>query len=207
MEGDATGDDGLHATVLAAGGSRRLGRAKQLVRFRGATLLERAVGLARAVCGARTRVVIGAEAARMRALLGGQPVRVLTNADWRTGMAGSLRMAVESLPPTSAGLLVLVCDQPLLEPRHLRALRDAWTASRTSVVASRYAGTLGVPAILPARLFGALLSLPGDSGARRVIRAEGDAAIGVDVPEAAFDMDDAAALDELARVERDDDGD
>jgi xanthine dehydrogenase accessory factor len=70
---------------------------------------------------------------------------------------------------------------------HVHRLLDARSVG-TRVVASRYAGSLGVPALFTRALFGALLALRGDMGAKRLILAE-EAAVAVDWPAGAMDVD------------------
>src|SRR5690606_18691829 len=86
---------GLTAVVLAAGGSSRLGTPKQLARRRARALLRGAVDAAAAATGRRVIVVVGADGLRLRALLTRSyrrdTAKVVLNAGWRSGLAGSLR--------------------------------------------------------------------------------------------------------------------
>ena len=70
-EAPETGPGPLHALVLAAGGSSRLGQPKQQLRFRGSTLLRRAVTAAAAVCPDRVTVVLGPHAGELEASVRG----------------------------------------------------------------------------------------------------------------------------------------
>jgi len=189
--------DSLWTIVLAAGGSQRLGQAKQLVRWRGDTLIGHAVRNAQALCAERVLVVIGAHRAAIEAALATQAPALVVNAKWVEGLASSLRAGITALPSDCAGVLLLTCDQPLIARTALCTLIERWVATPDAVVASAYAGTVGIPAVLPARTFAALMQLSGDSGARAVLRAEGARLQTVSVPEAAFDVDDERALRSL----------
>jgi CTP:molybdopterin cytidylyltransferase MocA len=186
--------DSLWAIVLAAGASQRLGRPKQLVRWRGDTLIGHAVSNAQALCARRVVVVVGAHRAAIEQALAAQAPALVVNAQWTEGLASSLRAGVAALPSDCAGVLLLTCDQPLVPRTALDTLVQRWSARPDVVVASAYAGTAGIPAVLPARTFAALRQLSGDTGARAVIRAEGMQVETVPVPEAAFDVDDEQAL-------------
>jgi len=193
--------DGLWAVVLAAGESRRLGRPKQLVLWRGESLITRSVRAAQAVCGARVVVVLGAH----RNAIGSEleplgPVLAL-NPHWTEGLASSLRVGIAALPASCDAALLQSCDQPRVPVRALQALAQCWRENPDHAVASAYANTVGVPAILPARLFTALKTLAGDQGARALLRAEGARLRCLPVPEAAFDVDDE---DSLRALEADD---
>ena len=81
----------IPAVVLAAGGSRRLGKPKQLVRRHGQSLVRRTVTAALGAGCAPVVVVLGAHADAVRVALAGLDVVTLVNPDWRTGLASSLR--------------------------------------------------------------------------------------------------------------------
>jgi molybdenum cofactor cytidylyltransferase len=163
------------------------------LRWRGETLLERAVRAVQRVCGGQAIVVVGAHRALMEPLLAPLGVRIVVSDGWREGVASSLRAGVAALPAGSAAALLTTCDQPHVSDDSLALLARAWRAAPERCVASAYAGTIGVPAIIPARLHTALAHLQGDRGARSLLLAEGDALVRVPVPDAAFDVDDETA--------------
>ncbi len=178
----------LPAVILAAGASRRLGRPKQLERYHGESLLRRAVAAA-AACRPVV-VVTGCRAEAMARELEGLPVRVVVNAGWEEGMASSLREGVRALDPGAEGALFLVCDQPAVDAALVARLLEAW---KGAPVACAYGGVRGIPAILPARAFPALLALRGDRGARTLL--QGDDVVEVPFPEGAWDVDEPGDLD------------
>jgi molybdenum cofactor cytidylyltransferase len=156
----------IAAVVLAAGGSSRLGEPKQLVRLGGENLLERAVRVAReAGCGPVV-VVLGASAELIRSRCSLGDARVLVNEGWEEGMASSIRLGVGALSGVD-GCVVMTCDQPAVTAGHLTRLIGA------EVKASRYAGRNGIPAYFPAAVFGDLMGLRGDMGARELLAGVG----------------------------------
>jgi CTP:molybdopterin cytidylyltransferase MocA len=177
--------------ILAAGASRRLGSPKQLVVLEGETLLRRIARTALAGGGPVT-VVTGCRAADMAATLEGLPVRVLENPGWEEGMASSIRAGAAALPPDASGVLLLLCDQPAVNPGLLARLQAAHRAEPQAVVACAYGGTAGVPTLIPARHFPRLLALRGDQGARGLLREEG--AVLIPFPEGEADVDGPEAL-------------
>jgi CTP:molybdopterin cytidylyltransferase MocA len=186
---------GVLGVVLAAGGSSRLGRPKQLLVHRGVPLVRGAALAACASACTEVVVVVGASAAEVTQALDGLPVTIVVNADWASGMGSSIRCGVARA--SSGGhdaALVMLCDQPALTTLHLERLLSAHAPGRS--VASRYEGVLGVPAVLDRATFAQLLSLEGAAGARQVLRAAEDV-VAVDWPEGAIDVDtpeDAARL-------------
>lgn len=192
----------LWIIVLAAGRSQRLGRAKQLLRLRGRTLLARTLAQATSLAGNRVIAVIGAERARIRAHISrnAPQVRCVFARKWRAGMGASLAAGVDALPDSASAALVLLCDQPKIDRRTLRRLLQLSNAQRHSrIVAGRYRGRLGVPAVFPRRAFAMLRRLDADQGARALLNNadSGFRVVAVNLPEAACDVDtpqDVAAL-------------
>jgi molybdenum cofactor cytidylyltransferase len=192
----------LWIILLAAGGSARLGRPKQLLRFRGQTLFSRALQSGSRISGRQVIVVIGADAPRMRSHVRRHAphARVVFNADWQSGMGTSLAAAIKELPRTARAVMVLLSDQPRVSVRALHRLsRRYGHGGGNVIVASRYRGRCGVPAIFPRRAFRTLAKLDGDLGARALLNSRDSAfrVVPVDLPEAEYDIDtpaDAAAL-------------
>lgn len=165
----------IAAIILAAGESRRLGRPKQLLRFKGETLLARTVRMACAAELDPVFVILGANADLIGAGLAGQRAHVVHNADWSGGISTSIRAGLHALEtavdrPHSA--MILSCDQPHLTTDHLRSLVAAYTAQcEPALAASFYAGVRGIPAVFPQAAFPELFKLQGDQGARRLLQS------------------------------------
>jgi molybdenum cofactor cytidylyltransferase len=190
--------------LLAAGGSRRLGHAKQLVRYRTRPLLAHACAAARGALPASPLIVVlGAEALRLRLLLRRAHcgARVVVNSRWREGMATSLRAGLVAVPSTAKAALILLVDQPRVGTAALGRLVSAWRLRPGSAAAARYGGRVGVPAVLPRKDWRALKELRGDQGARALLRGARRLTL-VDIPEAAFDVDTPADALALARMAR-----
>ncbi|HEY0779571.1 MAG TPA: nucleotidyltransferase family protein [Gemmatirosa sp.] len=190
------------AVVLAAGASTRLGRPKQLVLHEGEPLVRRAVRAA-VDAGARPVVVVlGARAAEIAPALDGVAgIDVITHARWADGLGASLAAGLRALDAGSGsagsgdaptdGVLLTVCDQPLVDARALGALIDAFAGPATAV-AAEYAGTLGVPAVIGRDHLDAFRTRTGDAGAGRWLRAHAALVTPVPMPAAAFDVDTEA---------------
>lgn len=181
--------DGLYAVVLAAGGSTRFGALKQLLEFNGRSLLKRITSIANEVLGKRVVVVHGPKATKCQREIAGLDVINIVNEEWKSGLSTSLTQAVSALPAGCKGVLILLCDQPLIEKDHLEQLISTWSRQPDHLVASAYAGTRGVPAIVPAEYFPELMRLAGDQGARVMLARHAGKIVEVPVPEAEFDID------------------
>lgn len=156
--------------LLAAGRSRRLGVAKQLLVIEGETLVRRASRLALATSPCDAVLVTGAHAEAVEESVRSLAVRCVGAEDFDEGMGRSLAAGLRHLDPACAGALVVLCDQPALTAEHLARLVETWEAAPASAAASGYAGTVGVPAVLPRAWFPRLMSARGDRGARDLLR-------------------------------------
>lgn len=169
------------AILLAAGGSRRLGRPKQLIRIGGESLLRRTARLTVDAGCNRVLAVLGFEAALLKLEIDGLAVETILNPDWEQGMASSLQAGLKALltrlrdsPPAertgeTTSVLITVCDQPRLSVEVLRELIAVHHSSKADISACSYSKTLGVPAIFDPKVFPALLQLKGDQGAKRIM--------------------------------------
>ena len=181
---------GIGAIVLAAGGSFRLGTPKQLVTFRGETLVRQAVKAAlESVCD-RVIVVVGSRASEMRPELNDLPVVVVENKDWQSGISSSIRSGIEEMISSEPeGLVIMLCDQPFVTARVLNELVNTHHKTGRAIVASTYGTTRGVPAFFAPELFTELASLTKDEGARRIIASHPGKVATVEFPHGAIDID------------------
>ncbi len=194
----------MAALVLAAGASSRLGEPKQLVRFNGERLMDRAIRVAKEAGATPVFVVLGADYERMLEALADSPegpetgVRILINKAWKSGMASSIRLGVTAAERVGADdLLVLGCDQPAVTAQHLMSLCEA--SKREHAVASYYRQRRGIPALFPSFAFHALQDLNGDSGARELLQDQ--AVLTVPLPGGEFDVDTPEDLERLRAME------
>src|SRR5438045_3195305 len=88
---------GIAAVILAAGASSRLGKPKQLLGFRGHSLLRRAAEAALSAGCQPVVVVLGACLEPSVRELAGLPVQVVENREWQEGIGSSVRTGVEAL--------------------------------------------------------------------------------------------------------------
>jgi molybdenum cofactor cytidylyltransferase len=155
--------------ILAAGQSKRLGRPKQLVHYQGDTLLNNTIKIAFEV-SQNVIVVLGANHEIIsKELLPIPELTILTNDIWVTGMASSIKLAVEFLKKQEA-ILFILCDQPFLNAKILLKMIKEYKKTNLAIVACEYAGQLGVPILFNSQLFNELQLLSGESGAKSIIK-------------------------------------
>ncbi|MFD1950140.1 NTP transferase domain-containing protein [Sphingomonas arantia] len=155
------------AILLAAGSSRRFGRAnKLLVRTEGLRLIDRTLAIARSAPVARVVVVTGPDRARVMQAVRGPRTTVVHARDHDRGMGASLAAGLAALRPREREVVVMLGDMPavsgMLAARLWRALRPGDAGVRPV-----WRGRPGHPVVL--RL--PLARMPaGDAGAGRGMR-------------------------------------
>jgi CTP:molybdopterin cytidylyltransferase MocA len=181
------------AVVLAAGASRRLGQAKQLVQLNGERLLERAVRVAVEAGCDPVVVVLGAAAEDVRAACSLGRATIVFNESWTEGMASSIRAGVAAASNEVDGIVLMTCDQPAVTADHLRRLicPVGENSAADETMASIYIGQIGVPAFFPVSRWGELLALRGESGARSLLKG----ARAVELAGGELDVDTPESLD------------
>lgn len=159
--------------LIAAGESSRMGVPKQLLDFRGQSLLRRAASSAVDSGLTPIVVVLGANSQSLAIELDLLPVQIALNTQWRRGMGSSIRIGMQALivsAPQAAAAIVMLCDQPLVDSSVLLDLVAAYRETGKPIVASEYCDDLGVPALFDRRMFLDLERISDRKGAKRLIR-------------------------------------
>lgn len=174
--------------VLAAGESRRMGTAKQKLVFRGKSLLRNAVDQAVESSASEVFVVIGSY--DLRAELDGAAVQVVFNAQREQGIGTSIYAGISAAKAAELDAAILtVADAPNLSAQTYNRLIAAHLASRLPIVASQYAGTVGVPVLFERQFFDSLLALAPDAGCKELILQNAAKAMRIPCEEAETDVD------------------
>jgi molybdenum cofactor cytidylyltransferase len=190
----------IGAVILAAGKSSRLGQPKQLLQFRGKTLVRRTVNAAREAGCSPIVVVIGSDKDKVARELEQTNAVIVENVNWSNGMGTSIRSAVQHLidtAPNVDAIALLVCDQPLVDSHTIEQLIALGGKTKKAIVASSYAGTLGVPALFDRSCADELLRLDDGSGAKPIIFSNCDRVAEFPFPEGQIDIDMAADYERL----------
>jgi molybdenum cofactor cytidylyltransferase len=189
--------------ILAAGSSSRFGSPKQNLVYQGKTLLQRAIqtALTSACCDCAV-VVLGANEGEIRPNISDQQVNIVYNPDWQEGMASSIRLGIAQLlylEPLVTSAILMLCDQPFVDPLLLYQLTERKTENDTGIIACEYKNTLGVPALFDKKYFVQLMKLTGSEGAKTIINAYPDDVMSVPFGLGAIDID---TIDDFERLNR-----
>lgn len=187
--------------ILAAGESKRFDYfPKQLLELNGKTLIRSAVSNALNSAADLVCVVLGANAGQIGPEIEDLPVETVVNEDWGAGMASSLQRGLRRLleiEPDLGGVGMILCDQPLIDPKIIDQLIASFRPGSPLIVASEYAETLGVPAIFSCQIFDELLNLKAGENAKKIILRDLTRITRIPVPQAAYDIDSKEDLQQF----------
>lgn len=165
--------------VLAAGGSSRLGRPKQLLPFGPSTLLDHTVATARACAFDQLVIALGGAADEVRERVDLRGADVVVNAAYGEGCSSSIAAAMDVLSPRADMLVLLLGDQPGVTCDTVAALLAG--RGDAALAVCRYDDGLGHPFCFSRTLFGTLRELHGDKAVWKLVAAGGDAVAKVPV--------------------------
>ena len=178
--------------ILAAGASARMGTPKQLLSYRGSSLLQHLAKEAIASECQPTVVVLGAYAEQIKLEISQLPVHVVENRQWTEGMSASIRAGIKALNASCQNLeavVIVLCDQPFVSSHIINQLVETHRSTGKPIIASEYAETSGVPALFDKSLFLELTSLKGSEGAKQVIKKYTHQVFSIPFPAGAIDID------------------
>ena len=213
----------IAAVILAAGESSRLGQPKQLIQFRGETLVRRMVNAASEAGCQPILVVLGNSKRTSRLNSPSSPrgeareheielveaigselkktgATIVANPNWKCGIGTSIRAGMQNLVECGRDLdavILLVCDQPLVEKELIEQLIACYGEAGKTIIASSYSGTLGVPAFFDRSHFEELLTLADDSGGKSIIISRRESVVEFPFPPGNLDIDTLADYERL----------
>ena len=159
--------------ILAAGNSSRLGEPKQLLRFKGKSLIRNVTEAALAVQPDNVVVVTGATEALVSLELKNLKIHFAHNADWPEGMGSSIRCGLGKLlllDPKTDFVILAVSDQPFVTSEVFQNLVAKSKTTDNSIIACTYKGIIGTPVLFKKQHFDALFHLKGAEGAKKLLK-------------------------------------
>ncbi len=158
------------AIVLAAGDSTRMGQQKITLPFNGVTVIEHIVQTLERCGLGKVVVVVGRDAAEIRAALRGCSVNVVDNPDYQQGMLTSVRAGLRALGDEMDAALVCLGDQPSIQPSVVRAVIECGASSPSDIVVPGYEGKRGHPLLIPSEYWKSIVSSYDDVGLRGLLQ-------------------------------------
>lgn len=153
--------------VLGAGGSRRLGRPKQLLPYGAGTLLGHVLDIARECSFEQTVVAIGRSADEVREGIDLSGTEVVVNEAYGEGCSSSIALALAVVDPRCDVIVLMLGDQPGVSAETVAKLLGGRGDAPLAVC--RYEDGKGHPIAFAREVFPALAQLHGDKGVWRLL--------------------------------------
>ncbi|MBT2561046.1 nucleotidyltransferase family protein [Pedobacter sp. ISL-68] len=159
--------------ILAAGSSSRLGRPKQLLDYKGKTLLQTVINEALETSCRPVVAVLGSNAKEIAAQHQNDQVSIVINESWENGMASSIVAGLSTMIRNNSeieSIIIAVADQAFIKMINFNNLIEKQKETGKNIIASTYVETIGTPALFKKDYFEALLSLTGAEGAKKILK-------------------------------------
>jgi molybdenum cofactor cytidylyltransferase len=140
----------ISGLVLGAGASQRFGQPKQLLPFRGTTMLGWVVDQAQQATSLD---------------------EVVENPVFSEGCSSSYRAGIGALDAESAAIMIILGDLPGITPEIINRLAEAWREHDAPIALCSYEGRKGHPMIFARSMFAQLVDLHGDKAAWKLVDA------------------------------------
>jgi molybdenum cofactor cytidylyltransferase len=160
--------------ILAAGGSTRFGKPKQLLIWQGKPFVRAAAETALAAGLSQVVVVTGAHGKEVEAALHGLPVVLVVNPHWHEGQSSSIQVGLTALLDGEkiaqhrkiGAVIFTLADQPQVKPDVIQALCRQHATSLASIITPEVNGKRANPVLFDKRTFAELMKIRGDTGGR-----------------------------------------
>ncbi len=175
--------DKVWVLILAAGGSERMGRPKQLLPLAGESMIRYVANRALHASAHPVAVICGWTHAEVQQQLIDLPVTLIKNRNPEAGLSASLHAGVRFvMEQQGKAAVVLLGDQPGVQAEVIRRVIDTYRERNCKIVQARYTDRPGHPVLFDRLLFPDLLRLQGDVGAKEVLTRRRSDICWVDVP-------------------------
>lgn len=159
--------------ILAAGESKRMGQAKQLLPLGDTTILGHSLSVCQKSKIGPIWIVLGARANEIRKSLPAGAYQIVINEAWKDGMGSSMAAGIRVIQQDSqiTEVVIVLADQVKLTERSLQNFHALYKGSEKTIAVSMTEEGAGPPSIFDRQWFHALASLSGDQGAKPVVKS------------------------------------
>jgi molybdenum cofactor cytidylyltransferase len=161
----------ITAIILAAGQSKRMGQPKMLMPWGKSTVLQTVIATVQASGVKDVIVVTGGARAQVESLVG-QSVQTIFNEDYANGeMLSSIQVGLAAKTREARAALICLGDQPQVQERSVRRVRDAFLKNNSSIVVPSFQMRRGHPWLIARSLWEELLRMKPPQTPRDFLKA------------------------------------
>jgi len=159
----------ISAILLGAGRSKRMGVDKLSLPWGRKTVLRHCFDTLAQSEVQEVIVVLDIRNKGIKNLFQGPKAKVVTNPYSNEGMSTSIQRGIQTIHPSSDGILIALGDQPFLKKRTINALIRTFGQRKDGIIVPSFRGRRGHPVIFHRRYRKELLNLKEDVGGRSII--------------------------------------
>ncbi len=152
--------------ILAAGESRRFGKPKALLDWKGQPFIRQVAKTALQASLDPVLVVVGAVVDPIVDCLKDLPVKIIKNKDWQNGQSASVRAGIQSIKRNTGAAIFMLCDQPQISASLLESLIELHRCTLSKIICPQVDGKRANPVLFDCETYPDLLTLQGDTGGR-----------------------------------------
>ena len=183
----------IHAVLLAAGRSERMGRNnKLLLTVDGIPLVRKsAISILNSNVTSMT-VVTGFDENKIVNALSGLNVNFVKNINFREGLSSSLKAGLANITPTPSAVIICLADMPKIQPEHINQLIENFNPLKGwEICIPTNNGKRGNPVLIGSRFFPYIFETNGDFGAKQIMKQHSDKIVEVEIgtSDIHFDID------------------
>ena len=183
----------IHAVLLAAGRSERMGRNnKLLLNVDGIPLVRKsAINILNSNVTSIT-VVTGFDENKIVNALSGLNVNFVKNINFREGLSSSLKAGLANITPTPSAVIICLADMPKIQPEHINQLIENFNPLKGwEICIPTNNGKRGNPVLIGSRFFPYIFETNGDFGAKQIMKQHSDKIVEVEIgtSDIHFDID------------------
>jgi molybdenum cofactor cytidylyltransferase len=154
------------AIVLAGGESKRMGFPKMLLKINGRTMLEVVICNIADSDVNNTLVILGAEQESLNEILDRMSVNSRYNDNYKEGMLSSVKCGFSNIPSTTDAVMVFQGDQPLISPKTINRVIDAYRLYGKSINIPVFENKRGHPILIDNKFSEEVMNLKNHEGLR-----------------------------------------
>ena len=188
------------AIILASGYSRRMGKNKLLLQYRGKSLIQHTVEVI-TQCGF-SEVIFVAREEEIIEIGNRKNLKVIKNENANKGISESIKLGVMNATQTD-GYMFFTADQPFLDIDTIKELIYEFRENSNYIIVPMCEGRRGNPVIFPCVFKEDFLQLDGDVGGKIIINKNLDKVKFVEIHDSAklFDIDTNENYEYILKLE------
>ncbi|MEO6347911.1 MAG: nucleotidyltransferase family protein [Aquaticitalea sp.] len=193
----------IHALLIAAGESKRMGAPKQLLPWGTKTLIEHQIEILQKAA-LNVSIVLGANAELIQKTIEHLDVDMYHNNDWESGMGTSISFGVKGIHFNQIqydGILIALVDQPLITSKYFQTMIDSFESGKNQIIVSQSdTGFSGPPVLFDSSYLDELMELHGEAGAKPIIKKHQKDVVLIPCQSSLEDIDTPEAYQRLLKM-------